>query len=273
MVGGPLEAGSATTFWTMGEVWLEYLRMLVYPPALSLSHDVVPRHGVGLASLAGWGALAGSGAFATWRWRSGSSSALGIWLWGVVPLLPVSQLLLPLQNVIADRYLWLSVMAMGLVAGAWPRPLPLGRGLGPLLVAAFALATGARATLFGDGALLFADAAAKSRGPLAPLQLAVTLEQRGELDAADRAYRDAVQRPCRECEMARRASNNLARLLVARGELQAADELLRAALERFPDDPTLHYNRVKVLQRLDRTGEARRLYERSVERFPGYFER
>jgi hypothetical protein len=48
-----------------------------------------------------------------WR-RRRSALVLASALWFVVPLLPVAHVLFPLQNWIADRYLWLSVAAVSL---------------------------------------------------------------------------------------------------------------------------------------------------------------
>jgi hypothetical protein len=197
--------------------------------------------------------------------------ALAAWLWLVVPLAPVSQVFFPLQNVMADRYLWLSVLGLGLLLGATWR-------LGRAGVVATAAALGVwlvgsawRASQFGDGVALFERETRVSRGALAPYLLAGTHARRGNVPAAERTYRFALDRPCGpSCEPILDSSNALARLLVHDGRPAEAEPILRAASQRFPDDPAVAFNLVKVLYRLDRVEDAKALYVESRTRFPRY---
>jgi tetratricopeptide (TPR) repeat protein len=189
----------------------------------------------------------------------------------VVPLAPVSQVLIPLQNVMADRYLWLSVLGLGLLLGAaWQA----GRGgaLAALLALGVWLAGSAwRADLFGDGAALFERETRFTRGPEAPHALAETYARRDDAAGAEAAYRLALERPCeRTCEAVLGSSNGLARLLVHEGRPAEAEPILRAARARFPDDADAAFNLVKVLYRLGRVDEAQALYRECQARFPGY---
>src|SRR5690606_33704018 len=104
----------------------------------------------------------------------------------------------------------------------------------------------------------------------APYNLAMTLEGRGDLEGAAAAYALAIQRPCSDCEPARRASNNLARLLVRAGAPEEAELVLRAAVERWPSDPKARFNLVKALTRAGKAEEARALYAEARSRFPDY---
>lgn len=269
MVGGPLSGDRAHALLTMGEVWLEYVKLSLYPPALSVVHDVEPLRSVSFASVVGWLLLVGSGVGALVSARQ-RPALLGIWLWAVLPLAPVSQFLVPLQNVLADRYLWLSVLALGLALGfSWNKGA-VGKGLAVAALSVLACGSAWRATLFGDGALLFADATRKTTGSGAPYNLAMTLEGRGDLEGAAAAYALAIQRPCSDCEPARRASNNLARLLVRAGAPEEAELVLRAAVERWPSDPKARFNLVKALTRAGKAEEARALYAEARSRFPDY---
>jgi tetratricopeptide (TPR) repeat protein len=191
----------------------------------------------------------------------------------------------PLQNVMADRYLWLTSLAFGLLLGAAWGPYTRVDGLrlrhvfsgswgAKAIVAAwlvaFTLGTAERAALFGDPVALFADASRKSSGPRAPYQLGYALALRGETAAAIDAYREALARECDGCAAQRNAANNLALLLVERGEPQLAEPVLRRSAERFPDDPKTLFNLVKVLTRVGKQEEARHWFELGRARFPTY---
>jgi tetratricopeptide (TPR) repeat protein len=255
----------------MGEVWLAYLRTLVWPAQLSIVYEVPRRLALGLASALGWASLAGAAVLAMLRWRKADPVPLAIWLWLVLPLLPVSQVFLPLENVQADRYLWLSVLGLGLVLPALWQLHAGGRLVVLMLLTGCFGASVQRASAFGDGAELFAQATRATEGMRAPYLLARTLEQRGDTAGAEAAYWLTLDRPCEApCEVARRASNNLARLLVQAGRADRAEPLLRQALERFPHDPKVHFNLVKVLERLGKRAEARDLYARAQAAFPHY---
>jgi tetratricopeptide (TPR) repeat protein len=270
MVGGPLGDSRATAFWTMGEVWLRYLKALVFPPSLSIVYDPSPVVVATFASVVGWLLMAGSVGYGLWRAISGKTCALGVVVWAWLPLLPVSQVVFPLQNVQADRYLWLTSVALGLVLGVAWRANNAGKGLTAALVTIFAVGTAHRAALFGDAVALFADASDKSTGPRAPYQLGYALQQQGETSAAIEAYRAALARPCDDCSPQSSAANNLATLFVAQNEPHLAEPVLRRNLTRFPEEPKSLFNLVKVLTRLGRVEEARRLYDEGKLRFPDY---
>ena len=271
MVGGPLSGDPAAAWWTMGQVWLRYLEVLAWPPSLALMHEVPKQTSWDPVSLLGWALVVGGAALALFSLRRDRPLALGAWLWFVVPLVPVSQVIFPLQNVMADRYLWLSVLGLGLALGAaWQA----GRG-GALVVllalGVWLVGSAWRADLFGDGVALFERETRLTRGPEAPHVLAETYARRGDAADAERAYRLALERPCeRACEPVLLASNGLARLLVHAGRPAEAEPILRAAHARFPDDADVVFNLIKVLYRLGRVDEARALYTESNARFPGY---
>ena len=180
--------------------------------------------------------------------------------------------IVPFQTLIADRYLVLSVMAPSLLVGAAatlaPRYLLPAAGV---LTAALAAATAQRASLFSDSVRLFSEATNETtRNPAAPYQLGQALEAAGDDEAAIAAYRSVLTRaPGRE-ETARRATNNLAKLLARRGNSEAAERVLRRGRALWPDDPQVMGNHAEVLARLGRAEPARRLFEELVRRFPDY---
>lgn len=268
----------------MGVVWLRYGIELVWPAGLSIVQDPPPAQWSVLAVL-GWAALAGWGAAAVvphlaplkrrlklQRWRDASPLLLVSWLWFWVPLVPVSQILFPLQNFMADRYLFLSVMAPALGLG-WlvHKQAKWGSAVGVTALLALSALTVERAYLFGDSVRVFADATAKTqRSTMAPYQLGQAYEQAGDELRAMQAYELAIQRDTSATEAARRAVNNLAKLCARRGLLPQAERALRLGHGRWPDDAKVLGNLAEVLALQQREPEARRLFEQLVRRFPTY---
>ncbi|MCK6533192.1 MAG: tetratricopeptide repeat protein [Polyangiaceae bacterium] len=256
---------------TMGPVVLRYLALLVWPPALSLVQDVpaVVRPTtwavVGLLVPVAWGA------FGLWCWRArGRPLALASFLAFFVPIVPVSQVLFPLQNQMADRYLFLSVLAVALTVGRlfaeWSTP---SFAAAPVTVVAFGIATAERAFILASSELAFADAAAKTAlSPVAPYQLAAALEERGDEHGALARYEEALERSRGRSEVGRRATNNIAKLRAKRNDLRGAVDVLEQGRVRWPDDPKMLLNLVRALSRAGRTPEARLAYDELVRRFP-----
>jgi hypothetical protein len=271
MLGGPLADSRWAAVCTMGDVWIAYLKVLVWPPGLSLVHEVPRLDALSATSLLGWLLLASGGVLGALRLWRGQSRLLGAWLWAVLPLVPVSQVLFPLQNVMADRYLWLSTLALGLGLGWLWHVHRAGAGGVAVAIGVLIAASAWRVVPFGDGALLFARETRITRGGLAPWLLGKTLERQSDLAGAEAAYRLAIERPCEvPCEPARRSSNDIARILTGAGHADRAEPILREAARRFPDDPDIHFNLVKVLYRAGKIDEARSLHEQNVARFPTY---
>ena len=177
-----------------------------------------------------------------------------------------------MQNLMADRYLIFSVMSVALVVG-WVsslgvRPAPF---LGGVVIVCFALVTTHRSSLFENSVAVFLDATHKTQhSTLAPYQLAQGYEDQSEWAQAANAYRIVLERDDGNAGAARRATNNLARLLVTDQQLDEAEQLLTRGLQRWPNDPKMHMNLVKVLYRQGREPAARSLFIEMQRRFPDY---
>ncbi|MFT3928262.1 MAG: tetratricopeptide repeat protein [Myxococcales bacterium] len=264
MVAEPLGGSRYHALISMGPVWLRYLMASLAPWTLSITHDVPVRSTWDLPAVLGMAAVVGSIAYAVVAMKRGRRAPAFLVLWFFAPLLPVSQVLVPLQNRMADRYLWLSVMAPCIVFGwllegalarrssAWPKLLA---GVVLLLVAN---ATLSRVLLFTDNMLLFADGMQKTTvDTIAPYQLGQALELEGKDAEAILAYREAVRRGTLALDpRLPSASNNLARLLARRGQLAEAEQVLRDGLARFPDNPKMRKNLAKMLHQTQRHREA-----------------
>lgn len=284
MVGAPLGGTRLTAALSMGPVWLRYLGLLLYPATLSVVHEVAPLTRLTAASAAGWALLglwAVAGA-ALW-WRRNQPVPLVTCLWFAAPLAPVSQIAFPLQNAMADRYALLSVMALGIAVGAavsaavtrlhpgWRRAAALAAALA---MGAPASSAARRAALFSDGVLLFLDAMGKAPGScVPPYQIGVLLFERGNLPYSIAAFEMVLARCPPPAEVARRATNNLARAYVAEDRLADAERLLRAGRAAWPDDPKQLANLMRVVARRGRHAEAHALLQELQRRFPTYLEK
>jgi TolA-binding protein len=274
MTAAPAGGSRLAAAATMGPVFARYLAELVWPANLSVVQEVAPRAPGDLLAWLGYLPLAAWAALGAFAWRRGErlpAVALG---WFAVTLAPTSQVLFPLQNLMADRYLLLPALGPAALAGALAAR---AAALRPALVLAPAAAlaglfgaTVARADAFADSERLWRDAEAKTVSSGVPLfQLASALEARGDDAGAERAFRAGMARDPKG-EPGRRAANNLAGLLVRRGRYADATAVLVDAVDRYPDDPKVLNNLAEVTARYGDPAVARRLFELLVRRFPDY---
>lgn len=264
---------------TMGPVWIRYLGHSFWPVALSVAYDLgydVPVRGA--ASLVGWASYGLLAAFLTsaiiwWRRTGGRLPLLALGLFGVA-LLPTSQVVAPLQNVMADRYLVLAVLGPCLMVAAVLAGLRVSTRarLGAVFACAalFAGLTADRALAFADSVRLWSDTTAKSQAPRAAYQLGLALNERGDLPGAASALRLAIGRAEPNDDIGRAARNNLASVLAAQGNLAHAEVVLRENVRLFPRDPKALNNLAEITARRGDHESARRLFEDLVNRFPHY---
>lgn len=274
MIAEPLGRNALERIASMAPVALRYLRisLLLDPPCIVREVDArTLTDPVALASLA---ALAGLVAACGFAWRRGQRLpllALGVFAAG---LAPVSQVLVPLQNRMADRYLLVAVLGPCLVA-AWGIPrvprVALARALGAVALLAAALSSAAHAAQFANEPRLWEDALARvPRSPLAPYQLAQWRQSHGDPQGAEAMFREALARDGMRTVTSSFAATNLSRLLAQRGRAEEAIALLRAVVARFPQNPRALNNLATLLELRGDRAEARALFERLVRRFPDY---
>jgi tetratricopeptide (TPR) repeat protein len=193
----------------------------------------------------------------------------------VAPLVPVSQVLVPLQNVMADRYLCVAVAApcalLGLLCGHLEARRALaGRLLGAALCLAFGALSAQRARVFSDSVRLWEDALETTPGSaLALLQLGHARRSVGDLRGAEAAWTALWRQP--EDPAARcNGAGNLSRILAADGRDLEAIGLLRGAVALCPWDPKALNNLAELLARRGVEPEARARFDELVRRFPAY---
>lgn len=265
---------------TMGPVWLGYLTSAFSGLGLNVMHETRVTSALSLEAALGYfwlGSWVTSALLRSWLSRDARPATGAAWF--VLPLLPVSHLLVPIQNFQQDRYLLLSVMG----AGLWYQELgrssvlrslsllkvPLSRLLAGGLLTCFALLSFQRAYLFTDPIRLFSHATDHTRSSSkAPYQLGISYEQRAQEDLALRAYHLAIARS--DDEFARRATNNLARIYARHGNYAQAEHFLRRGVSLWPTEPKLQSNLAEVLWLSGRRSEARVLYEQIISRFPDH---
>lgn len=264
---------------TMGPVWWGYFKSAFFGIDLNVMHDVLPRHEFFPDVALGY-ALVLLGCLGALYVALTSNQRLGVagWFCLLVPLLPVSQLIVPIQNFHEDRYLVLSVMGPGMMfadlinSGSFLAKHELrARILACSLLTFLGVHAAQRAWLFANPIRLFQDATAHSSySSSAPYQLGLSYEHESyELDAL-RSYHQALTRPNSRSETTRRATNNLARLYAKQGNHAQAEHYLRRGRLAFPNDPKLLGNLAEVMWLSGRKVEARALYEDLVRRFPDY---
>lgn len=272
MTTAPLGGSRLATMATMGPVFARYLGHVVWPPSSSVVLDVPVRAATDLLAWLGYLPLALWAAFGASAWRADRRPALALGLF-LVPMAPTSQVLFPLQNVMADRYLLLPLLGPALVAGLLAERYAhalLGKGAVALGLAGLFAGTASRANTFADSVTLFRDAEAKTTASAIPsYQLAAAYEARGELALAETAYREAIAREP-QSDTGRSAANNLSLLCSRQGRIAEATAILVTAVDRFPNDPKVLGNLAEITARHGDPNVARGLFELLLRRFPDY---
>ncbi len=270
MIAEPLGDGFAQRVASMAPVALRYVRvaLLLEPPCIA--REVAPRAVTDPAALGSLAVILGVTAAAAWMWRRGHRLPLVALALFAAGLAPVSQVLAPLQNRMADRYLLVAALGPCLALAALLDRLAWRRALGAAMVLVAAGLTALHAAQFADEVWLWSDAMARTRGPLAPYQLAHLLRARGDLPGTERMLREAITRDGMRTPTSASAATNLSQILAVSGRADEAIPLLRRAIVAAPGNPRARYNLASLLHARGEDGEAREVLRAVVMRFPDY---
>jgi len=248
-----------------------YAALLVFPLHLSAdySYAAVPGRPALDDPWVVTGALAvvGSAVAFLWAWRRGRvGTGIGVALvW--LPLLPVSNLVVPIGTVLAERFLYLSAAGVGVLAAGL---LAERRGLQPValaIVLAFAVRTGLRERDWRDEVTLSARTAEGSRSGKAHYHYALVLHGLGQREAAEAEYRRALEIRADDV----RVLLDFGRLLEETGRWNDAEQVFARAVATRVDDPEPFVQLAQVYQQLGRGADATPLLQRAAAMTPSSY--
>jgi tetratricopeptide (TPR) repeat protein len=262
----PAMGARQTRFLTMSGVFADYVRLTLWPSDLqadrsapTVSRWSSPRPWAGGAALLALLAAA-------WAARSALPAvALGL-CWFLIALVPASGVV-ALPNLIAERYLYLSLAGAALAAAsafdaAWRR-FPRSRaalfaGLAILLLVS-SVSTRRRVPAWRDDATLF-GAPRPTESARVHYNLGLIAQRAGRLEEAEAEYRRALELNPSSAE----ALVNLAELSRLRGRGEERVALLRRAVAAAPRSPIALQALGEALDAVGRSDEALGEYNRAV---------
>lgn len=290
VTGGLLSETPKISRWdyllTQSRVVVLYLRLLVLPVGQNVDHDVPlstsPAEPAVLGALAILLGIAGIATFALLRSRRANRAAGSLFFFGVTwffATLSVESSIIPIRDVAFEHRVYLpsagATVALATVllcaAGRVLAGAPVARQAAFALVLTalpLAAATHARNRVWKDEVTLWTDAMAKSPGKERPrimlgaarLQLGLEHARRGELDRAEREYREAI----RVAPELAQAHANLGVVLVRQGRAEEGLAEHRRAFEIEPI-PENAMNLAMTLEATHRLEEAAAMYQRFVD--------
>ena len=264
MFSEPRAADALSVLSITAQVWLHYLNSVVFPLSLS-AYYVEPQAGWNLQAILGLMLmlLTLSAPF----WRRIPAVAMGF-AWIFFGLLPVSQLI-PIQNLVADRYLLFPSIAVIFLGHA---VLKNRRGTIVLMVwiSISAYQTWLRTPVFHDSISFWQDLTIKQptlvRGWAS---LAGQYTERGHYDTAESILREGQQKVASTKEKAQ-IHQGLGLIAYKRGELDTAEIMLQLAIHEDDSLYKASNNLMKVYQRQGKHEQAYTLGKQLCRDFPLY---
>lgn len=199
----------SATFFTMMPVFVEYLRMLVWPTKLSALYDPVLRHSLVEPAVAASVVLL-AGIFCAAVVISRKRPREMFWFWfSILSLAPVSQLV-PLTTLMNDRYLYYPVMGFAALVFGFLTPVIVHSTAKKQIISysslvillILAIMSGQRTLVWKDSFTLWSDAVTKAPGSrFAHQGLAEALERQGDLVGASEQYLVALSRDSGSAEL------------------------------------------------------------------------
>ena len=195
------------------------------------------------------------------------------WFWFLGSLVPVIGLVQVGDQAMADRFMYVPLIGLGIMViwgidHIWKRR---GRGRGPLLAVAIAIifslsvATYRQATKWENSIKLFEHALSiNPENALAHGSLGAAYLQQGLNEKAEYHYRKALEISPSKANVA----SNMGNLMMSQGKLEEAEEMYLHSIRLGPDWAAYRYNYGVFLFRLGRTGEAVAQFSESLRLDP-----
>lgn len=229
---------------------LSYEEATFAPFRLALIRDPLQLTGWNTASAAGALSLVALTIVAWWCHRQGNRLPVFCLLWFLIPLAPVSGVAVPLQNLCADRYIALSLLAPSLLLANGLARLPLPWLRQTIAVAALIcllVITARRSWLFADSERVMTESFVNSpESRRAALMLGNALEEKGKTAAAIDAFTAALDRRAGQDAAAIRGALAAARLAKSLRRFKEAVAILERADAAFPRDRRLNRRLVEA---------------------------
>jgi Tfp pilus assembly protein PilF len=262
------------TFLTMLSIVPEYVRIVLFPTMLSAIR-VVPEQETFMQPLVLLGlSLMMVAAIAATRLARHSRVVAFFTVWVIAAMLPVSNLI-QLDVYIAERYLYLPMVAFGTLLGfmLFPDAPPRGRRSGLVLLSCcmaillcFASLTFARVQVWRSSESLWVDTIEKSpRAAKAHVNLGLLRLEEGDLERAKFHFKEGIRLAALDD-----AWLNLGIALSREGETINALSAFEVAKRGSPAMSDVDYWRGRMLSELGRIEESEAAYREELERRPDF---
>ncbi len=199
------------------------------------------------------------------------------WFWYAGTLLPVSGIIQVGKHAMADRYTYIPLIGLFIMA-AWGIPELLKKWQyrrpalflsAALILLCLSVISWHQVGYWRDSITLFRHALSVTKdNDLAHNNLGTALREKGNIEEAIGHYREVLRIKPDDGE----AHNNMGAALFAQGKIMESEFHLREALRFKPQEPEVYYNLGTVLSSQGKTGEAIRYFLEAVKIRPGYAE-
>ena len=249
-----------------------YVIKTVWPSGLAALYPYVPDRPLWQpAAAAGFLALV---TWLTWRTRKSIPALLAGWSWYLITVAPVSGIIHTGPQARADRYTYLPMIGLGIMAAFaldhLARRLPSHRRLvtvgASAVLVVYAMLAHAQTAHWKDSETVFRRAIAVTDGnDIAHAALGTVLWDQRRIDEAMTAHRRALDINPSNAE----AHAGLGLALLARNQPAEAAAEFHAAIRQKPNVAEFHENLGTAMQRLRRGEEAEAAYRESIRLAPG----
>jgi Flp pilus assembly protein TadD len=247
---------------TMSIVVVRYLGLLVFPAALHMERSVPPASLFDPAALGSIAVLGVVSALAT-RFRQKAWPLAFGWAWFLLGLLPVANLM-PLSTFMAEHWLYVPSMGIGIAAGwgivrlAARRGRPAAIVVLAVLVVAYGARTAWRNRDWRDGTTIYLATLRFVPGSARlHTNLGRTYWMQGQPDAALREFASAIALAPDDWQTAD-AYSHRGIIYVQQNRAEAAIPEFRRAIELAPRNPSAYINLSLALQAAGRIEDGRR---------------